>query len=204
MSAPVRKLKVLIVEDDSLVADLIQSQLEAIGCVVLAKASDGFQAVEKAQLLDPDVVLMDIEMPGQDGLEATRCIQQLKPRPVVLLTAHENPELLARAGDAGVGGYIVKPTSLQELDRTIAIAVARFADLVELRRLNEELRMALASVKRLSGLLPICASCKKIRDDKGYWQSVEAYLIERTDAQFSHGCCPECTKKLYPDYIPRT
>ncbi len=204
MSAPVRKLKVLVAEDDSLVADLIQSQLEAIGCIVLGKASDGFQAVEKAKSLDPDIVLMDIEMPGQDGLEATRHIQQSKPRPVVLLTAHENPELLARAGEAGAGGYIVKPTSPQELDRTMAIAVARFGDLVELRRLNEELRTALASVKRLSGLLPICASCKKIRNDKGYWQSVEAYLIERTDAQFSHGCCPECTKKLYPDYIPRT
>ncbi len=146
---------------------------------------------------------MDIEMPGQDGLEATRHIQSARPWPVVLLTAHDTPDLLARAGAVGVGGYIVKPTSPQELDRTMAIAMARFGDLMELRRLNEELRGALASVKKLGGMLPICASCKKIRDDKGYWQSVEAYLMEHTDAMFSHGCCPECRKKLYPEYAPK-
>jgi two-component system, response regulator PdtaR len=199
-----KKTKVLIAEDDSLVSDLIESQLEAIGCIVLGKASDGFQAVEKAYLLDPDIVLMDIEMPGQDGLEATRRIQESNPRPVILLTAHDSPELIARAGDVGVGGYIVKPTSPQELDRTMAIALARFADLKELRRLNGELRLALASVKRLSGMLPICASCKKIRDDRGYWQSVEAYIMEHTDALFSHGCCPECRQRLYPEFVPRS
>ena len=199
-----KKTKVLIAEDDSLVSDLIESQLEAIGCTVLGKASDGFQAVDKAALLDPDIVLMDIEMPGQDGLEATRRIQESKPRPVILLTAHDSPELIARAGNVGVGGYIVKPTSPQELDRTMAIALARFADLTELRRLNEELRLALANVKRLSGMLPICASCKKIRDDKGYWQSVEAYIMDHTDALFSHGCCPECRQRLYPEFVPRS
>jgi len=199
-----RKLGVLVAEDDSLVSDIIQSQLESIGCVVLGKASDGFQAVQKAIDLDPDIVLMDIEMPGQHGLEATRHIQSSRPRPVVLLTAHDTPALLARAGEVGVGGYIVKPTSPQELDRTLAIAMARFGDLMELRRLNDELRGALASVKRLSGMLPICANCKKIRDDTGYWQSVEAYLIEHTDAMFSHGCCPECRKKLYPEFAPKS
>ena len=199
----VKKLRVLVAEDDSLVADLIQSQLESIGCMVVGKASDGFQAMRKAADLDPDIVLMDIEMPGQDGLEATRHIQASRPRPVVLLTAHDTPDLLVRAGEVGVGGYIVKPTSPQELDRTMAIAIARFGDLMELRRLNDELRGALASVKRLSGMLPICANCKKIRDDKGYWQAVEAYLMEHTDAMFSHGCCPECRKKLYPEYAPK-
>lgn len=159
--------------------------------------------MQKANDFNPDIVLMDIEMPGQDGLEATRHIQSARPWPVVLLTAHDTPDLLARAGAVGVGGYIVKPTSPQELDRTMAIAMARFGDLMELRRLNEELRGALASVKKLGGMLPICASCKKIRDDKGYWQSVEAYLMEHTDAMFSHGCCPECRKKLYPEYAPK-
>ncbi len=65
-----------------------------------------------------------------------------------------------------------------------------------------ELRQALAQVKRLSGFLPICASCKKIRDDKGYWQQVEAYIRDHSEAQFSHGLCPECAKKLYPELFP--
>ncbi|MCK4672284.1 MAG: response regulator, partial [Candidatus Aegiribacteria sp.] len=65
---------------------------------------------------------------------------------------------------------------------------------------NEKLTKALAEVKTLSGLLPICASCKKIRDDSGYWEQIEEYITERSDTQFSHGICPECMKKLYPEY----
>jgi PAS domain S-box-containing protein len=68
----------------------------------------------------------------------------------------------------------------------------------EKERLIEELRDALAKVKTLSGLLPICASCKSIRDDKGYWQRIEAYIRDHSDAEFSHGICPDCARKLYP------
>jgi len=64
----------------------------------------------------------------------------------------------------------------------------------------ERLNKALEEVKTLSGFLPICASCKKIRDDKGYWNQIEAYISEHSEAQFSHGICPECTKTLYPDF----
>jgi len=71
---------------------------------------------------------------------------------------------------------------------------------VEREKLIQELQEALASVKQLSGLLPICASCKKVRDDKGYWTQIEAYIRDRSEAEFSHGLCPECMKKLYPDY----
>lgn len=66
------------------------------------------------------------------------------------------------------------------------------------RKRTEELEKALAEVKRLSGFLPICASCKKIRDDEGYWQQVEVYIRDRSEAQFSHGICPDCAEKLYP------
>jgi hypothetical protein len=65
-----------------------------------------------------------------------------------------------------------------------------------------KLQQALAQVKRLSGFLPICASCKKIRDDQGYWQQVEAYIRDHSEAEFSHGLCPECAKKLYPELFP--
>lgn len=67
-------------------------------------------------------------------------------------------------------------------------------------RLIIELREALAQVNRLSGLLPICANCKKIRDDSGYWQKVEVYIHEHSEAKFSHGICPECMKELYPEF----
>lgn len=64
-----------------------------------------------------------------------------------------------------------------------------------------DLKKALAQVKKLSGLLPICASCKKIRDDKGYWQQIEGYIRDHSEAEFSHGICPECAKKLYPEFV---
>ena len=71
----------------------------------------------------------------------------------------------------------------------------------EREKLIADLRGALAKVKQLSGMLPICSSCKKIRDDKGYWNQIEAYIRDHSEAAFSHGICPECAKKLYPDLV---
>ncbi len=190
---------VLIVEDDPMVGEMIQGLLEDIGYTVAGKAIDGLQAIEMAQSLQPDVVLMDIKMPNMDGIEATRHIYESCPTPVVVLTAHETPKLVEGASAAGVGAYLVKPSNTREMERAIAIAIARFDDLMELRRLNAELQDALAQAKTLSGLLPICASCKKIRDDEGYWTQLETYIQEHSDILFSHGLCPECANKLYPE-----
>ncbi len=66
--------------------------------------------------------------------------------------------------------------------------------------LIDNLKKSLTKVRKLSGLLPICASCKKIRDDKGYWNQIEAYIRDHSEAEFSHGICPECSEKLYPEY----
>jgi len=71
---------------------------------------------------------------------------------------------------------------------------------MERERLIHELQGTLSQVRKLSGMLPICASCKKIRDDKGYWTQIEAYIRDHSEAEFSHGICPECMKKLYPEY----
>ena len=69
----------------------------------------------------------------------------------------------------------------------------------QLEQANKKLQLALSEVKTLSGLLPICTSCKKIRDDKGYWNQIESFIRDRSEAEFSHGICPDCAKKLYPD-----
>jgi hypothetical protein len=83
--------------------------------------------------------------------------------------------------------------------------MARFNDMLELRSLNEELEAhnralqeALAQARILGGLLPICASCKQIRDDQGYWHRVEDYLESHSEAEFTHGLCPDCSRRLYP------
>jgi CheY-like chemotaxis protein len=201
MKAPV-PVRVLIADDDILVIEAIQEMLERIGHRVVGKAADGHQALEAAQSLQPDVILMDIVMPRMDGLEAARKIMDSYPTPVVLITAHETPELVELVGEAGIGAYLVKPPKVRELGR--AIAMARFEDLMELRRLNAKLQEALAQVRTLSGLLPICAACKKIRDDAGYWHQVDVYIRDHSRARFSHGICPDCRAKLYPEFaFPR-
>jgi AmiR/NasT family two-component response regulator len=193
--------RVLIVEDDSLVSKLIQGLLEKMWYVVVGRAVSGLQAIEMTQSTQPDVVLMDIELPDMDGIEATRHINESCPTPVVVLTAYDTPELVERASAAGVGAYLVKPPNADEIERAITIAMARFDDLMELRRLNAELQDTLAKIKTLSGLLPICYSCKKIRDDEGYWHRLEVYIRDHSKADFSHGLCPECAKKLYPEFF---
>ena len=72
---------------------------------------------------------------------------------------------------------------------------------IEREKLIKKLEKALSKVKTLSGLLPICSSCKKIRDDKGYWNQIDEYIRDHSEAEFSHGICPECAEKLYPDFI---
>jgi AmiR/NasT family two-component response regulator len=191
-------IRALIAEDDALIAEVVAAELEKIGVEVVGKASDGQQAITFTETLQPDVVLMDINMPEMDGLEAARRIQEHCPTPVIVLTVHSVPEMVQEAAAAGVGAYLVKPPKGHELERAITIARARFADLMELRRLNAELQDALAKVKMLRGMLPICANCKKIRDDKGYWHQVEIFIRDHSEAELSHGICPDCMLVLYP------
>ena len=195
-------LRVLIVEDEILVGEMLYGIMEEAGYKVVGEATDGLMAVEMTQSLQPDLVVMDIQMPNMNGIEATRRIQETCPTPVVVLTAHETPELVAQVSAAGAGAYLVKPPRRRELERAITIALARFDDMMTLRRLNTELEAALAQVKKLSGLLPICAACKNIRNDSGYWQCVEVYIEAHSEASFTHSICPDCTKKLYPDLFP--
>lgn len=201
-------IRVLIAEDNPTFGETIQRMLESMGYIVAGIATDGWRAIEMTQSLRPDVILMDVGMPKMDGIQAARHIQEACPTPVVVLTAHEPQELVEEASLVGVGAYLVKPPKAPEIERAITIAIARFADMMELRRLNaelearnRELQEALEKVKTLRGLLPICASCKKIRDDQGYWQQVEVYVREHSEAEFSHGLCPDCIKKLYPEFL---
>jgi AmiR/NasT family two-component response regulator len=205
-----RDVRVLIAEDDYLIAQEIRELLQSAAYMVVGEAGDGCQAVEMtAHLADtpmqPDVILMDIRMPNMNGIEATREINARCPTPVVVLTAYETRGLVEEASAAGVGAYLTKPPTLSELERSVAVAMARFQDMMALRRLNAELDVrnqalleAMAQVRMLSGLLPICASCKKIRDEDGQWEDVAVYIRDRSEADFTHSLCPECLDKLYP------
>jgi len=132
-------VRVLIAEDDALVGEMIRGLLETLGCEVLDVAEDGRQVLDLLPALSPDVVLMDIDMPVMDGITAAARIRDSHPVPVVMLTAYETPDLVTQASAAGVGAYLVKPPNSRDLERAITIAMARFADMVALQRLNAEL-----------------------------------------------------------------
>jgi phosphoserine phosphatase RsbU/P len=155
-----------------------------------------------------DLILMDVLMPELDGVEACRQIKgrpHLCDIPIIMVTANNDRSNLQAAFAAGANDYITKPVNSLELLARASSALAlkkemdcRKAREEELRRSNDELQKALRDVKVLRGLIPICASCKKIRNDGGFWQQLEEYIGEHSEAEFSHGICQPCVKKLYP------
>ncbi len=193
--------RVLVAEDDYLVSEEIVRLLKQLGYEHVGSASTGTQAVEMVHSLAPDVVLMDISMPNMGGLCAARVIQKEKPTPIVVLTAHESEIVVESATRSGIGAYLMKPPEKSRLKRAIMIAVARHADLMgsfnlcrELEVKNRELLQALDEIQQLKGLLPICCYCKKIRDDKGYWEQIDTYFHKKSAIEFSHGICPDCVE----------
>ena len=149
-------LRVLIAEDEPVVAEGLRAQLEELGHSVAGVAYDGRDAVAKAALLTPDIVLLDIKMPRLDGVEAAGAIMGQRPVPIVLVTAHSDPALIQRAMAAGVMGYLVKPVDRRDLVPALALATARFGDLMALRQDVRSMQEALQvrqQVERAKGIL---------------------------------------------------
>lgn len=150
-----------------------------------------------------DIILMDISMPGIDGIEATRMIREdddLRDIPVIMVTGYGSDEYLATAFSAGANDYLTRPVKKIEIYARVKAALRLKQAIDERKNTISELQSALNNIKTLSGLLPICASCKKIRDDRGYWNQVETYIMQHTDASFTHGYCPECTDRFKEEY----
>jgi signal transduction histidine kinase len=135
-----KNIRVLIAEDDYLVREMIQGVLTELNYTVIGAAQSGTQAVTMTKELRPQVIIMDIQMPGMGGIEAARLIQHACPTPVVILTAYETPELVQDASEAGVNAYLIKPPNKREMERAITLAMARFDDMVKLRQMNEQLK----------------------------------------------------------------
>ena len=129
------RTRVIIADDESLVRLDLREALTELGYLVVGEVSDGQSAINMARELAPDVVVMDIKMPGLDGIEAAQVLTQEKVAPVVLLTAYSQKELIDRAKEAGVVGYLVKPFRETDLTPAIELALARFA---EFRALEDE------------------------------------------------------------------
>ncbi len=149
-------LRILIAEDETIIRLDLRSLLETAAFEVCAEARDGQEAVELARSTAPDLAVLDVKMPRLDGIDAARAILEERPIPIVMLTAYGQDELVARAVEAGVFGYLVKPFREGDLLPAIRTALARFAELSALREEVDTLQEALAarkSIERAKGLL---------------------------------------------------
>jgi response regulator NasT len=149
-------MRILVAEDETIIRLDLKDLLERAGFEVCAEARDGEEAVELARSARPDLALMDVKMPRLDGIEAAKRILEERPIPIVMLTAYGQQELVARAAEAGVFGYLVKPFREQDLLPAIHTAQARHAELQTLREEAESLQEALAArkvIERAKGLL---------------------------------------------------
>jgi len=195
------KTKILIVEDEGLVARDIEETLIRLGYEVVAIAHSGRDAVEEAARYEPALVLMDIVLQGDmDGITAAGLIREHSNIPIVYLTAYADKKTLQRAKLTTPFGYILKPFRERELQTNIEIAIYKHALEVERENLIKELQDALARIKTLEGMLPICSHCKKIRDENGIWHEISNFLQDHSPVEFTHGICPDCITRFYPEF----
>ena len=195
------EIKIMIVEDSKIIASKIRKSLENMGYLVTAIVGSGEEAIKKAEEGKPSLALMDILLEGKmDGIEAAGTIRSRFDIPCIYLTAYADQKILDRAKITEPFGYIIKPFQDRELHSNIEMALYKHEAEKKLKKLNQELQDSLAKVKSLRGLLPICANCKDVRDDKGNWERIENYIANRSEAEFSHGICLKCSKKLYPEF----
>jgi DNA-binding response OmpR family regulator len=188
-------MRVLIADDEATSRHLIQATLGSWGFEVLV-AVDGCEALRVLQgSRGPEIAMLDWMMPGIDGLEVCRQVRATMPNAatyIILVTARGGLENVVRGLEAGADDYITKPFDPRELRARLHVGVR----IVELQKALlerfRELEDALKRVKQLQGLLPICSYCKKIRNDRNYWEQVDAYVASHSEAQFSHGVCPDC------------
>ena len=195
-----------------LIVDDVPQDIQVIANIMqnegyrMAFAQDGRTALKKVGEIIFDLILLDVVMPEMDGFDVCRILKESRNTmeiPVIFLTAKTEAEDIVHGFEAGAVDYVTKPFNSSEL----LVRVRTHVELKKKRDREKELvsglEAALAEIKQLSGLLPICSGCKKIRDDEGYWQQLEHYFSNHSDVRFTHGVCPDCVKKIYPEFASR-
>jgi sigma-B regulation protein RsbU (phosphoserine phosphatase) len=191
-------MRILVAEDDPSTLRLISRVVEELGAEVTC-VEDGTGAwSELWRDPRPSIAVLDWNMPGLDGVTIcarARAAEELSSVYLILVTMKSNLEDIVEGLNAGADDYVVKPFRSAELRARIGVGlrVARLHH--SLAQKVHELEQAVAKVRQLEGLLPICGYCKRVRDDKDYWSEVETYVSNRLDVQFSHSVCPDCYEK---------
>jgi len=196
-------MRILIAEDDITSRALLKHMLAEWGYEVVV-TKDGDEAWEALRAEDaPKLAILDRIMPGKDGIELCRKVRQLdvpNPTYIILLTIRSSKKDIVAGLEAGANDYIGKPYDTEELRVRVKVGERVTALQSALAEQVHSLREALAHVKTLQGILPICMHCHKIRNDQQSWERLEKYIAKHSDAEFSHGLCPECLEKYYPDF----
>src|SRR5262245_42197697 len=192
--------RILVVEDERLVAQDLQRHLHRLGFTVCGIATSGPEAIALAAQTHPDLILMDIVLDGpMDGIEAAAQIRAHAAIPVIYLSAHADAATRQRAKATEPLGYLLTPCDPRVVQTMIEMALYKHAMDQERADVLHQLHEARAHRPTLQGLLPICAMCKKIRDAQGAWQQVDIYISQHSEAQFTHGICPDCAHTHYAD-----
>jgi len=198
-------MRILIAEDDLTSRTMLSAVLKKYGHEVVV-TSDGEEAWVALQKSDaPRLALLDWMMPLMDGVEVVRRIRAetgLQQPYLIMLTTKSDKTDIVAALDAGADDYLVKPFHPAELSARVEVGRRLTETRDQLAEQVRNLRQALDDIKTLQGILPICMHCKQIRNDKGYWENVEAYITRHSKALFSHSICPGCLKKHYDDILP--
>ena len=199
-------MRILIAEDDAVSRRLLETALSKWGYEPIV-TTDGLQALEiLVQPGAPSLAVLDWMMPGMDGAEVCRRVRSQgadRLLYIILLTAKARKQDIVQGLTAGADDYIIKPFDRAELKARISTGERILRLQAELAARVKELELALANVKLLQGLLPICCYCKKIRNDQNYWQQVDTYIADHSEAQFTHGICPECREKIVRPELER-
>ena len=195
-------MHVLIADDDPVLRFALRQHLERWSFDVV-ECVDGNEAWQVLQEPSPPLLaIVDWSMPGIDGPTLARDLREIPALAgmyVILLTSNASKQDVIAGLESGADDYITKPFDWDELRARVRIG-SRIVGLQQALGVRvSELQQALGSVRTLSGLLPICAYCKRIRDDQDYWKQIEHYLSEHSNARFSHGICPDCMRKHLPE-----
>ncbi|MGA2041441.1 MAG: response regulator transcription factor [Bryobacteraceae bacterium] len=192
-------MRILIADDDFTSRVILGEFLKKSGHEVI-EAANGAEAWQQLQEPDaPCLALLDWIMPVMEGLEVVRRVRAMQcdqPPYLIILTAKDAKADLAAGLDSGANDYLVKPFDPDELRARIEVGRRMIELQKQLAAQVQELRGALEQIKTLHGILPICMYCKRIRDSQGYWNRFEVYVRQHSEAEFSHGICPECAKEL--------
>jgi DNA-binding NtrC family response regulator len=202
---------ILIVEDENDHYLLVERALSSlVPPNRLERARSLGEARRQIAKAVPALVITDWKLPDGEGIELIdRDGAGARSYPVMVMTSHGNEARAVEAMRLGALDYIVKSgEALSGMAHSVRRALREWHHIVARRKAEQEreqviveLRQALEQVTALRGLLPICAYCKKIRNDDGYWQQIEAYVSEHSLAEFSHGVCPNCAREQYPKYF---